>query len=268
MSSYTEPVSTIAFCWRIERRDGAGLALTSHDCAIVRDGVTYRSDPGVAPAAVTRGLGLEPHSSEVSGALSAAALTDGDLRHGRWDGARIRLSAVDWESDLTEPVEMLAGELGDVAVAGNAFSADLVGAASLLKGSVCPSTSPQCRAEFGDKTCRFDLAGLIRRASVVSSDGGELLLDRPFDEDFLFGRLRFLSGPNCGAATVILAVDDRTIRIRDLPRAPVESGCSIELRQGCDKRFETCSARFGNAANFRGEPHLPGNDLLTRYPGA
>jgi len=31
--------------------------------------------------------------------------------------------------------------------------------------------------------------------------------------------------------------------------------------------METCSARFGNAVNFRGEPYLPGNDLLTRYPG-
>jgi uncharacterized phage protein (TIGR02218 family) len=48
----------------------------------------------------------------------------------------------------------------------------------------------------------------------------------------------------------------------------VEVGARIELREGCDKRFETCRDRFANATNFRGEPHLPGNDLLTRYPGA
>ena len=34
------------------------------------------------------------------------------------------------------------------------------------------------------------------------------------------------------------------------------------------KLFATCRDRFANAQNFRGEPHLPGNDLLTRYPGA
>jgi uncharacterized phage protein (TIGR02218 family) len=56
--------------------------------------------------------------------------------------------------------------------------------------------------------------------------------------------------------------------VRDLPRGAVEAGCRVELRDGCDKRFETCVTRFGNAVNFRGEPHLPGNDLLTRYPGA
>jgi len=45
-------------------------------------------------------------------------------------------------------------------------------------------------------------------------------------------------------------------------------GDRIALRHGCDKSFATCVSRFGNAENFRGEPHLPGNDLLTRYPGA
>ncbi len=41
----------------------------------------------------------------------------------------------------------------------------------------------------------------------------------------------------------------------------------IALTEGCDKRFATCRTRFANSENFRGEPHLPGNDLLTRYPG-
>ena len=77
-----------------------------------------------------------------------------------------------------------------------------------------------------------------------------------------------MSGANCGATTVILSVAGDTIRVRDFPKAAVASGCSVELREGCDKRFDTCVTRFGNAANFRGEPHLPGNDLLTRYPGA
>ena len=51
---------------------------------------------------------------------------------------------------------------------------------------------------------------------------------------------------------------------------PVEipAGSRAELIEGCDRRLTTCAERFGNAVNFRGEPYLPGNDLLTRYPGA
>jgi hypothetical protein len=49
------------------------------------------------------------------------------------------------------------------------------------------------------------------------------------------------------------------------------SGGRVRARssiEGCDKQMATCSARFANAVNFRGEPYLPGMDLLTRYPGA
>ena len=54
----------------------------------------------------------------------------------------------------------------------------------------------------------------------------------------------------------------------ELPRLAVAAGALVEVTEGCDKTLATCAARFGNAVNFRGEPHLPGIDLLTRYPGA
>jgi hypothetical protein len=41
----------------------------------------------------------------------------------------------------------------------------------------------------------------------------------------------------------------------------------VEVREGCDKQFATCVNRFKNALNFRGEPHVPGGDLLTRFGG-
>ena len=264
----TGNVSSVGFCWRIERADGAGLALTSHDEVVVRDGVAHRPDPGVVPAAITRSLGLEPHSSEIAGALTAEALSEDDLELGRWDGARVKLSAVDWENAEAAPVRLIGGQLGEVSVSGGSFSADLRGAASRLNEAVCPSTSPECRAEFGDKKCRVDLAGRTVRAKILAVDGGRLQLDRTFDDRVLFGRLRYLSGANCGSTTVVIGVEGDTITIRDLPRGGIEAGCVVEVREGCDKRFATCVSRFTNALNFRGEPHLPGTDLLTRYPGA
>ena len=103
---------------------------------------------------------------------------------------------------------------------------------------------------------------------VIKSSDGALTLDTPVDDRFVLGRLRYMSGSNCGVATVILTAGGSEVQVRDLPRATVEVGCVVELREGCDKRFETCVSRFANAVNFRGEPYLPGTDLLTRYPGA
>lgn len=261
-------LTSLALCWRLERADGAGIALTSHDRPIMSEGVRHSPAPGIVPAAITRRLGIEPHSSEVGGALSSDALDEQDLSLGRWDGARVNLTAVDWQDDSADPLHLLGGEIGSVSIDGESFSADLQGAAAKLLGPACPATSAECRAELGDKQCRVDLAGRTIVAHVETSGDGELTLDQAIDGRFVLGRLRYLSGANCGVSTVVLSVSDCTIAVRDLPRAVVEAGCRVELREGCDKRFATCVDRFANAANFRGEPHLPGNDLLTRYPGA
>ncbi|HEX4761585.1 MAG TPA: DUF2163 domain-containing protein [Sphingomicrobium sp.] len=261
-------LTSIALCWQLERADGAGLGLTSHDRPLSRDGVDHSPVPGIVPAEVTRSLGLDPTSSEVSGALTLDALSEDDLELGRWDGAAVRLLAADWADPEPEPIELLAGELGEISIENEGFTVELRGTAAALGAPVCPSTSPQCRAELGDKHCRVDLAGRSMRAIVVGSENGELTLDQAMDAKFLLGRLRYLDGANGGRSTVVIAVDGNRLRVRDLPRAAIEDGCRIELREGCDKRFATCVERFANAANFRGEPHLPGADLLTRYPGS
>ncbi|HVL77823.1 MAG TPA: DUF2163 domain-containing protein [Sphingomicrobium sp.] len=261
------PVATLAFCWSIERRDGAGLGLTSHDSGLHRGEQLFRAAPGILPSAVSTSLGLEPHSSEISGALTADALSEADLSLGRWDGARATLTAVDWRDPAVPATILIAGELGETSFEGEGFSVELRGASSKLNEPACPSTSPECRAEFGGKQCRVDLAGRSIRAVVASADANKIRLETAVDDRFRFGRLRYLRGANCGLATTVLAVAGDEVTMRDIPRAEVEQGCLIELREGCDKRLATCANRFNNAVNFRGEPHLPGTDLLTRYPG-
>ncbi len=45
-------------------------------------------------------------------------------------------------------------------------------------------------------------------------------------------------------------------------------GVDLEAHPGasCDKRWATCVGGFGNSANFRGFPDIPGDDFLTAYP--
>ena len=40
----------------------------------------------------------------------------------------------------------------------------------------------------------------------------------------------------------------------------------VALRAGCARTLETCASRYDNAIPGRGEPFLPGNDLITRTP--
>ncbi|HEX8555972.1 MAG TPA: DUF2163 domain-containing protein, partial [Sphingomonas sp.] len=80
-------VTTIAWCWRVERRDGVAIGLTAHDRDLVMDGLVHRVTPGMLPSAIRRGTALDADTMEVTGALASAAVTESDLLAGRWDGA-------------------------------------------------------------------------------------------------------------------------------------------------------------------------------------
>ena len=264
MSIADGQVTSLALCWRVERRDGAGCALTSASGAIDHGGTRFEAAPGMNPAAIVRKAGIEVGSSEVAGAVTSAALGSADLAAGRWDGAAVSLVAVDWD-DLARPaIALAAGEIGEVAIDGEQYSAELRGAAAKLAAPLCPATSPTCRARFGDNRCQVDLSGRTVRATVVASDGDAITIDRAAEARFLFGRLRWVSGANSGLGSVVWAVSGAVVRVRELAPGTVRVGDRIELREGCDKRLSTCASRFANVANFRGEPHVPGNDLLTR----
>ena len=263
-----KPLTSIAFCWRLERLDGAGLGLTSHDRPLTVGGVRYEPAPGITPAAIRAEMGLEPNSSEVRGSLSSEAIGEADIAAGRWDGAALKLTAVDWEAPDGEALDLLSGELGRVMRKDGGFEADLLGAASRLERPICPFTSPDCRAELGDPRCRVNMAGRRLRARVTSFAGHVFEIDQPVDDRFRFGEIRFLAGPANGERRTILGSGSHQLSLRSAPVGEVAVGTPVELVEGCDKTLATCSDRFGNAANFRGEPHLPGNDLLTRYPGA
>jgi uncharacterized phage protein (TIGR02218 family) len=269
MDWLAEPLATAALCWRVERRDGVAVGLTAHDRDLPIDGLLYRASPGMLPSAIERAVGLEADTMEVAGALTAAAITEADLLAGRWDGARVVVFAADW-TDPARRVPLGEGTIGAVSLDGGRFTAELHGAAAALDRSAAEETAPECRAELGDARCRVPMAGRRVFARVMAADGAALVLDRaePGAGAWTGGRLRWFGGANGGLAGTIGEVEGAAVTLAAVPAFAAEPGALVEVSEGCDKSIATCAGRFGNAANFRGEPFLPGIDLLTRYPGA
>jgi uncharacterized phage protein (TIGR02218 family) len=268
---FQSEVTTLAFCWWLARRDGVALGFTSHDRDLEIGGFRYRAAPGMVPSAIGRSAGLDVDTLDVTGALTSDAISEGDLAAGRWDGAKLRLVAVDWSDPDAEPVFLARGELGEVSVSDGAFTAELRGPTALLDQPVVEATSPECRAELGDRRCRVDLAGrtrFVRIAAVADAASFDVDAIEASPNAYGYGRLRWITGGNSGIVSAVLRSDGARLFLRDPPPAPAAVGTLVELVEGCDKIFATCRDRFANGANFRGEPHLPGTDLLTRYPGA
>lgn len=88
------------------------------------------------------------------------------------------------------------------------------------------------------------------------------------------GLMTFLSGPNTGRSVEVKYWTDLGGGLADfemaLPLAyPFTLTDTVYVAPGCDKRYAaTCIAKYGNRLNFRGEPFLPGQDLLMQYPDA
>jgi uncharacterized phage protein (TIGR02218 family) len=265
-------LTTLAFCWRVQRRDGICLGFTSHDRDLEIDGLVYRAAPGMLPSAISVSDGFEPSTLDVSGALTSEAISESDLAAGRWDRAGVALFLVDWEEPEGERLPLARGELGDVAVKANGFEAELRGPAALLERAVVEQTSPECRAELGDRRCRVDMAARtkVTRVTAIVAENVVEVADPAAGEPgaYAFGRLRWIGGANGGLECPILASSGPQLILQEPPPFPIAQGDLVEIREGCDKSFATCGTRFANAENFRGEPHLPGMDLLTRYPGA
>lgn len=266
-----ERVTSLAYGWRLERSDGVTLGFTSHDQDIWHDGLLLRASPGLKPTSVVENLGLESDGLDVHGALTSDAIRAEDLAAGRWDGAYLEIFLLDWQQPELEPHLLACGELGSVSFSGDAFEAAFLGQKQVFARSVAPHTSPSCRARFCDAACGLNPAKFRHPARLKRTDGSRWYLEESpslASNAFAYGALRLMNGPECGRTFDLLESADDHVTLSLPPLKNPPPGARIVLTEGCDKQLATCASRFGNAVNFRGEPYLPGNDILTRFPGA
>src|SRR3546814_2696019 len=107
-----EELVTLAWCWRLSRRDGVVIGLTSHDRDLMVGGLGYRAAPGMKPSAIVTGDGLEIETLDLEGAVASDAIAARDLDAGRWDGAELALFVTDWSAPEAAPVTVARGEIG------------------------------------------------------------------------------------------------------------------------------------------------------------
>ena len=217
---------------------------------------------------------MRSSGSEISGALADDALSDADLAAGRYDAAAIEIHLVDW-SEPSLHVLLAKGVLGEVRREG----------AGVRRGAALARRSPQ----RGERPALYrDLLGRSRR---------QPLPDRPDHPTFRGnGTVTSLNGTSSFFASGLGALRRRlvhrgaaglaerrerrpccrgeapsrdaggvTLELWQAMPEPIAAGDTFVVTAGCDKRFGTCRDRFSNAVNFRGFPHIPGNDFVTRY---
>ena len=79
--------------------------------------------------------------------------------------------------------------------------------------------------------------------------------------------LPFAASANDGQAMEVkrhaLSGSTATLELwQQVPAVPFTAD-TFTVTAGCDKHIATCRSKFANAVNFRGFPHMPGNDFVT-----
>jgi uncharacterized phage protein (TIGR02218 family) len=265
--------TTLAWCWRLTRADGSHLGFTDHDRDLAFDGTTFEAASGFTASEMKDSVGLAADNLEVDGALSSDTLNENDLAAGLFDGARIEIWRVNWQ-DTSQRVLMRSGTLGEVSRGAGAFTAEVRGLAQVLQTPKGRLYQYACDAELGDARCTVDLTSpsLETSGTVVASASRRMFsasLPDAFDADwFTRGRVTFTSGANSGRSEVIrrhgVSASLVELELWQPLAHDITAGDTFTVTAGCDKRLATCRAKFDNAINFRGFPHIPGADLLTR----
>ena len=266
--------TTLAWCWRISRADGVALGFTDHDRKLAFDGTAFEPESGFAASEIRAGSDLAVDAQDATGVLTSDRISETDILDGRWDNAAVELWRVNW-ADTSQRVLLRRGAVGQIRRGRMAFVAEVRSLAHVLGQTVGRTFQATCDAALGDARCGVNLEDPAFKGNGTVLD---VLRDRAFTASglggftsgwFTFGTVEWTSGANAGRRAEIIAHDVTdgiaVLTLLEAPVRPIAGGDVFVVRAGCDKRLETCGAKFANTTNFRGFPHIPGQDAVLRY---
>lgn len=267
--------TTLCWCWRLVRADKVVMGFTDHDRDLSFVSTTFKASTGFSSSEMSETLGLNVNNADVDGALSSASLREQDLIAGLYDNATVEVYRVNWQ-DVTQRVLMRKGSIGEVRRGKTMFTAEVRGLTHNLQQPKGRLLQYGCDATLGDGRCKvsLDLAAYKGSGTVLS-----LLDDRTFTTSglnsfatdwFTGGLLTWSTGANQTRAMEVKyhsqTSSNVTVELWQTLPDPISIGHTFSITAGCDKQVTTCKNKFSNIANFRGFPHVPGNDFALSYP--
>jgi len=265
--------TTLCHCWLVTRRDGTTLGFTDHDRMLTVDGNIFEPQSGLSQSEVRTSLGMAVDTVDVEGALSSDVLVEKDIFAGLYDGAKVETFLVNW-MDASQFMLIRTSTIGRIERRDGQFVAELESLTASLDKPNGRVLRRQCDAQLGDRRCKVvtDDPAVKGEGVVVAIAGAgkfEVIgLGDYASGWFSLGEISWTSGPLTGRSFAVLdhAVRGGKVFLAVSAADPQpEVGAQFTIIAGCDKSFKTCREKFSNGLNFRGFPHLPGNDAAYRY---
>lgn len=258
-------VTSLAICWKLTLVGGTVMGFTDHTSDLTISSQLYKAATGFSPTSIETKDRFSVDNLDVAGILDSASITEADIMAGKYDFAEIEIFMVN-VTDLTQGIIIhRRGWLGEVSVKNGQFVAEVRGLAQKFQQNIGELYSPTCRAVFGDARCKINLAGYTAGGTVNTVTSRQVFISNAMTQAagyFSGGEVIWLTGANAGRRMEIKEFSNKQFTlVLPMPNAVVVSD-TFNAIAGCDKTFNTCFAKFANAVNFRGEPHVPGMDKV------
>ena len=262
--------TTLCWCWRLQTA-AETIGFTDHDDNVVFGGVTFEAATGFTGSEMESSAGLAVDNLDVAGALRSDRLSAEKLHAGGYDNGDVEIWLVNWQ-DVAQRLLMRKGTLGEVSHGGVGFTAEIRGVAQTLDQPRGRVFGKSCDAVLGDGRCGVALAPVA--GTVAGAEDARRFTSSSLAAFaagwFTHGEIAFTSGANAGRKMEIKSHLKSgslvTLELWQPMAGAISAGDAFTASPGCDKKFETCKAKFNNTASFRGFPHMPGNDFVASYP--
>lgn len=267
----------VADLYVITLSDGTVLRYSAGDQDIVYDGDTYPCGGTAGPyferigksgGLFSQKIGLEvntlefdviPKDAEVEGFPWLAA-----VRYGMFDGATVELfrAYMPTYGDTTAGVVNIFTGLVTEVFCDRSHATFHVASHTELLNMQMPRNlyQPGCMNTLYDTACTLNRASFAVNSAAGSGCTLSVVTTSLSQASGYFdlGTIVFTSGNNDGITRSVKSFASASAinLLTPLPFAPA-NGDTFTIYPGCDKTNSTCSSKFSNLANFRGQPFIP-----------
>lgn len=268
----------IAVLVRVENIAGVVRRYTDHDRPLTVAAEQY--NPGLTIAQQTSKTSTATTTQSQQLLLDGFFLSKEDASDGTFDGAQVTVSIVSWADISAGTLVLTKGTMGKLTVGDTRADAEIRSLSDRLRQIVIGTFSTACDVNvLGDARCKVDIAPFAVSGTVTAVVGtnndqfDSAALSAQPDNWFQFGQFRWTSGNNATIApsnqakahTQETGVGRVTLAFP--PPRPIQTGDAFDIVAGCNKQFPTCRDKFNNVLNFRGFPHVPGQNAILRSGG-
>lgn len=240
---------------------------------------TFDSVQGFDLSAIVSNGNLSVDNLEITTLDDGTFFNREDIIAGKWANTFFRIfryrTDVAVPDSFTDCETLFKGWFGEFKLTDTTITVELRNMTEAIQQPLGEVSTKTCRNEFADSGCGLNLFHVFTVTDVISQKeiycaDANVPTYTTNPNFFTNGLVRFKTGNNQNLSNRVAAFSDTgypsgyTFKFLTPMILPIQIGDQIEVWEGCDKTLNTCINRFDNVRRFRGEPHRPTTDQLSR----